>query len=47
MKDYPNVDGVIPLGTKGGCGAHYGSSDLGVLQRTMAGIVDHPMSVAT
>jgi altronate hydrolase len=42
MKDYPNVDGVIPLGTKGGCGAHYGSSDLGVLQRTMAGIVDHP-----
>src|ERR671917_284823 len=42
MKDYPNVDGVIPLGTKGGCGAHYGSSDLGVLQRTMAGVVDHP-----
>ena len=42
MKEYPNVDGVIPLGTKGGCGAHYGSSDLGVLQRTMAGIVDHP-----
>lgn len=42
MKDYPNVDGVIPLATKGGCGSHYGSSDLGVLQRTMAGIVEHP-----
>jgi len=42
MAEFPNVDGVIPLGTKGGCGAHYGSSDLGVLQRTMAGIVDHP-----
>lgn len=42
MKPYPNVDGVIPLGTKGGCGSHYGSSDLGVLQRTMAGIVEHP-----
>lgn len=42
MKPYPNVDGVIPLATKGGCGSHYGSSDLGVLQRTMAGIVDHP-----
>jgi len=42
MKDYPNVDGVIGFPTKGGCGAHYGSSDLGVLQRTMAGIVDHP-----
>ncbi|MCA9879260.1 MAG: altronate dehydratase, partial [Thermomicrobiales bacterium] len=42
MKAYPNVDGVIPLATKGGCGSHYGSSDLGVLQRTMAGIVEHP-----
>ena len=42
IEEYPNVDGVIPLGTKGGCGAHYGSSDLGVFQRTMAGIVDHP-----
>lgn len=42
MKEFPNVDGVIPLATKGGCGSHYGSSDLGVLQRTMAGIVDHP-----
>jgi altronate hydrolase len=42
MAAYPNVDGVIPFATKGGCGSHYGSSDLGVLQRTMAGIVDHP-----
>jgi altronate hydrolase len=39
---YPNVDGVIGFPTKGGCGAHYGSSYLGQLQRTMAGIVDHP-----
>ncbi|HEV2109367.1 MAG TPA: altronate dehydratase family protein [Thermomicrobiales bacterium] len=39
---YPNVDGVIAFPTKGGCGAHYGSTDLGQLQRTMAGIVDHP-----
>lgn len=42
MRAYPGVDGVIALPTKGGCGSHYGSSDLGVLQRTMAGIVDHP-----
>ncbi|MBA2754891.1 MAG: UxaA family hydrolase, partial [Chloroflexia bacterium] len=42
MAAYPNVDGVIAFPTKGGCGAHYGSSDLGQLQRTMAGIVDHP-----
>ena len=42
MAAYPNVDGVIPFPTKGGCGAHYGSTDLGQLQRTMAGIVEHP-----
>lgn len=42
MEQYPNVDGVIGFPTKGGCGAHYGSSYLGQLQRTMAGIVDHP-----
>lgn len=42
MAQYPNVDGVIAFPTKGGCGSHYGSSDLGVLQRTMAGIVEHP-----
>lgn len=42
MDQYPNVDGVVGFPTKGGCGAHYGSSHLGLLQRTMAGIVDHP-----
>jgi len=42
MKQFPNVDGVIGFPTKGGCGAHYGSPDLGQLQRTMANIVDHP-----
>jgi len=42
MEQYPNVDGVIGFPTKGGCGTHYGSSYLDQLQRTMAGIVDHP-----
>jgi altronate hydrolase len=42
MDQFPNVDGVIAFPTKGGCGAHYGSPDLGQLQRTMANIVDHP-----
>jgi altronate hydrolase len=42
MAQYPNVDGVIGFPTKGGCGAHYGSNYLGLLQRTMAGMVDHP-----
>ena len=42
MDNYPNVDGVIGFPTKGGCGAHHGSQYLALLQRTMAGIVDHP-----
>lgn len=42
MDQYPNVDGVIAFATKGGCGAHYGSEYLGLLQKTMSGIVDHP-----
>jgi len=42
LEQYPNVDGVIGFPTKGGCGAHHGSTHLAMLQRTMAGIVDHP-----
>lgn len=42
MDQYPNINGVIGFPTKGGCGAHYGSGYLQMLQRTMAGIVDHP-----
>jgi altronate hydrolase len=42
MKAYPNVDGVIGYPHKGGCGAHIGSRDLHVLQRTLAGVCDHP-----
>lgn len=42
MDEFPNVDGVIGFPTKGGCGAHYGSTYMDQLQRTMAGMVDHP-----
>ncbi len=42
LDDYPNVDGVIALPHKGGCGAHIGSRDLFIFQRTLAGIVHHP-----
>ncbi|MGH2532248.1 MAG: UxaA family hydrolase [Thermomicrobiales bacterium] len=42
MDAFPNVDGVIALPHKGGCGAHIGSNDLHVFQRTLAGIVQHP-----
>ena len=39
---YPSVDGVLAFAVKGGCGAHHGSPDVGLLQRTLGGIVDHP-----
>jgi altronate dehydratase len=42
LDDYPNVDGVIALPHKGGCGAHIGSRDLQLFQRTLAGTVHHP-----
>jgi altronate dehydratase len=42
LDDYPNIDGVIALPHKGGCGAHIGSRDLYIFQRTLAGIVHHP-----
>jgi altronate hydrolase len=42
LDDYPNVDGVIALPHKGGCGAHIGSQHLYLFQRTLAGIVHHP-----
>jgi altronate hydrolase len=38
LDDYPNIDGVIALPHKGGCGAHIGSRDLYIFQRTLAGI---------
>lgn len=42
MDVYPNVDGVLPLPHKGGCGAHIGSRDLHIFQRTLSGNVQHP-----
>lgn len=39
---YPNVDGVIPLTHKGGCGARYGGFEIDQLQRTLAGFAHHP-----
>jgi altronate hydrolase len=42
LHDYPHVDGVIALTHKGGCGAHYGGSEVDLLQRTLAGFARHP-----
>lgn len=39
---YPNVDGVIPLTHKAGCGARYGGPEVDQLQRTLAGFARHP-----
>ncbi len=39
---YPSVDGVIGLTHKGGCGARYGSREIDLLQRTLAGVARHP-----
>ena len=38
----PNVDGVIALPHKGGCGAHIGSDAVHQLQRTLMGTAHHP-----
>jgi altronate hydrolase len=42
LAGFPNVDGVIGLPHKGGCGAHIGSDSVHQLQRTLAGNVHHP-----
>jgi altronate hydrolase len=41
-RDFPHVDGVIPLTHKGGCGARYGGFEIDQLQRTLAGFAHHP-----
>jgi altronate hydrolase len=42
LKEFPGVDGVIPYAHKGGCGQHLGGADYVQLQRTLAGLADHP-----
>lgn len=41
LREFPNVDGVIALTHKGGCGAHYGGAEVDLLQRTLAGFARH------
>ncbi len=42
LKDYPNVDGVIPIVHKQGCGHQYEGPDHKQLERTLAGFANHP-----
>ena len=42
LRDFPNVDGILPLTHKGGCGMQFGGEDHQQLARTMAGYARHP-----
>ena len=42
LDKFPNVDGVLPLVHKGGCGMQFGGDDHEQLNRTMAGMARHP-----
>lgn len=41
LRDYPNVDGVIALTHKTGCGMNIGGDELKLLERTLAGYARH------
>lgn len=42
LRDYPNIDGVIGLTHKSGCGMRHGSVPIAQLQRVLAGMATHP-----
>ncbi len=42
LRDYPNVDGVLPITHKSGCGLQYDGPDHHQLDRTLAGFARHP-----
>ena len=42
LDKYPNVDGILPLTHKGGCGLQYGGEDHHQLNRMLAGFAKHP-----
>jgi len=42
LKQFPNVDGVIPLMHKGGCAMQFGGEDHQQLVRTISGFARHP-----
>ncbi len=42
LKAFPNVDGVVALTHKGGCGLQYDGDDHRQLTRTLAGFAKHP-----
>lgn len=42
LRDFPNVDGVVPIVHRGGCAMQYEGPDHRQLERTLAGFAKHP-----
>lgn len=42
LKQFPNVDGILPLTHKGGCGMQFDGEDHHQLNRVLAGFARHP-----
>ena len=42
LKDFPNIDGVVPIVHRGGCAMQYEGPDHRQLERTLAGFAKHP-----
>jgi altronate hydrolase len=42
LRDYPNVDGIVPIVHRIGCGMQYEGPDHQQLERTLAGFARHP-----
>jgi altronate hydrolase len=42
LKDFPNVDGVVPITHRGGCAMQYEGPDHRQMERTLAGFARHP-----
>lgn len=42
LKDFANVDGIVPIVHKHGCGMAYNGEDHNQLDRTLAGFANHP-----
>ena len=42
LRDFPQVDGILPLTHKGGCGMQYDGEDHHQLNRVLAGFAKHP-----
>ncbi len=42
LRDFPNVDGILPITHKGGCAMQYDGPDHRQLERVLAGFARHP-----